>query len=89
MKNLTSPAKKERTTVIRGSGFYVPPQVVTNEMMGRIMETNDDWVVPRTGIKERRFVAPGIGSAELGARAAEAALRDAGLTAEDLSLIHI
>ena len=87
MKNLTSPAKKERTTVIRGSGFYVPPQVVTNEMMGRIMDTNDDWVVPRTGIRERRFVEPGIGSAELGARASEAALTDAGLTASDIDFV--
>jgi len=87
VKNLTSPAKKERTTVIRGSGFYVPPQVVTNEMMGRIMDTNDDWVVPRTGIRERRFVEPGIGSAELGAKASEAALQDAGLTASDIDFV--
>ena len=87
MKNLTTPAKKERTTVIRGSGFYVPPQVVTNEMMGRIMETNDDWVVPRTGIRERRFVEPGIGSAELGAKASEAALLDAGLTGADIDFV--
>ena len=87
MKNLTPAPKKERTTVIRGSGMYVPPQVVTNEMMGRIMDTNDGWIVPRTGIKERRFVAPGIGSAELGTRAAEAALADAALTPEDVDLI--
>ncbi len=87
MKNLTLPPKKERTTVIRGSGFYVPPQVVTNEMMGRIMDTNDDWIVPRTGIKERRFVEPGVGSAEIGAHAAEAALENAGLTADDIDFV--
>jgi len=87
VKNLTPPPKKERTTVILGSGFYVPPQVVTNEMMGRIMDTNDDWIVPRTGIKERRFVTPGVGSAELGAHAAEAALKDAGLEASDIDLV--
>src|ERR1019366_570403 len=56
-------------------------------MLGRIMETNDDWVVPRTGIKERRFVEPGIGSAELGATASEAALADAGLKAGDIDLV--
>jgi len=67
--------------------MYVPPQVVTNEMMGRIMDTTDEWIVPRTGIKERRYVTPGVGSAEIGARAAEAALADAGLTASDIDFI--
>ena len=77
----------ERTTVIRGSGTYVPPQVITNEMLSRIMETSDEWIVPRTGIKERRFVEPGIGSADLGVKAAQAALDDAGLQASDIDLI--
>jgi len=67
--------------------MYVPPQVVTNEMLGRIMDTTDEWIVPRTGIKERRFVEPGVGSAEIGAKAAEAALADAGLTADDVDFI--
>ena len=87
MKNLTPAPKKDRTTVIRGSGMYVPPQVYTNEMMGRIMDTTDEWIVPRTGIKERRFVEPGVGSAEIGGKAAEAALLDAGLTAADVDFI--
>lgn len=86
MKNLTPPPEK-RTTVIRGSGFYVPPRVVTNEMMSRIMDTSDDWIIQRTGIRERRFVEPGIGSAELGARAARAALEDAGLSVDDVDFI--
>jgi 3-oxoacyl-[acyl-carrier-protein] synthase-3 len=87
VKNLTPAPKKDRTTVIRGSGMYVPPQVYTNEMMGRIMDTTDEWILPRTGIKERRFVEPGVGSAELGEKAAEAALADAGLTAADVDFI--
>jgi 3-oxoacyl-[acyl-carrier-protein] synthase-3 len=87
VQNLTPAAKKERTTVIRGSGMYVPPQVVTNAMLGRIMDTNDDWIIPRTGIRERRFVEPGVGSAEIGAKAAEAALADAGLGAGDVDFI--
>ncbi|HQR47135.1 MAG TPA: 3-oxoacyl-[acyl-carrier-protein] synthase III C-terminal domain-containing protein, partial [Thermoanaerobaculia bacterium] len=86
MKNLTPPPKN-RTTVIRGSGMYVPPQVVTNAMMSRIMDTSDEWIVPRTGIRERRFTAPGVGSAEIGAEAARAALADAGLAAEEIDLI--
>ena len=87
MKNLTPAPDKSRTTVIRSSGMYVPPQVVTNEMMSRIMDTSDEWIVPRTGIKERRFVEPGIGSAELGAKAAEAALAEAELEAKDVDFI--
>jgi 3-oxoacyl-[acyl-carrier-protein] synthase III len=67
--------------------MYVPPQVVTNEMLGRIMNTTDEWIVPRTGIKERRYVTPGVGSAEIGAKAAEAALADAGLSASDIDFI--
>jgi 3-oxoacyl-[acyl-carrier-protein] synthase III len=67
--------------------MYVPPQVVTNEMLGRIMDTTDEWIVPRTGIKERRYVTAGVGSAEIGAKAAEAALLDAGLAASDIDLI--
>ena len=54
--------------------MYLPPQVVTNAMLSRIMNTSDDWIVPRTGILERRFVADDVGSAELGAKASEAAL---------------
>lgn len=73
--------------MVRGSGIYVPPQVVTNEMMSRIMDTSDDWIVKRTGIRERRFVEPGIGSAEIGAKAAEAALADAGLLAADVDFV--
>lgn len=77
-----------RTTVVRGSGSFVPPGVVTNEMLSRIMDTSDDWIVPRTGIRERRFIdQEGWGSAELGARAAEAALADAGLAADDVDFV--
>ena len=86
MKNLTPPPKN-RTTVIRGSGMYIPPQVVTNEMLSRIMETTDDWIIQRTGIRERHFVERGVGSAELGTYAARAALADAGLGIDDIDLI--
>ncbi len=86
MKNLTPPPER-RTTVIRGSGFYVPPCVVTNEMLSRIMDTSDDWIVPRTGIRERRFVERGVGSAELGAHAAREALADAGLSIGDVDFV--
>jgi len=76
-----------RTTVIRSSGSYVPPQVVTNEMISRIMDTTDEWIVPRTGIRERRFGAPGVGPAELAEHAARRALEKAGLAPKDIGLV--
>ena len=51
------------------------------------METSDDWIVPRTGIRERHFAPPDVGSAALGVKAAEAALADAGLTASDIDFV--
>jgi 3-oxoacyl-[acyl-carrier-protein] synthase-3 len=56
-------------------------------MLSRIMDTSDEWVVPRTGIRERRYVEAGVGSAELGANAARAALEDAGLAASDIDFV--
>ena len=41
---------------ISGTGFYVPPRVVTNDDLSKIMNTDDEWIIERTGIKERRWV---------------------------------
>lgn len=62
--------------VIIGTGMAVPDNVVTNEDLARIMDTSDDWIASRTGVRERRFVDDGVGSASLGAEAARAALTD-------------
>jgi len=67
--------------------MYVPPRVYTNEMMSRMMDTTDEWIVQRTGIRERRFADPGTGSAHLGALAAEEALRNAGLGPDDIDFV--
>jgi 3-oxoacyl-[acyl-carrier-protein] synthase-3 len=80
-------SSKQRTTVIRSSGSYLPPQIVTNEMLSRIMDTTDEWIVPRTGIRERRFVERGVGPAELAEHAARAALERASLTPADIDLV--
>ena len=77
----------QRSTVIRSSGSYLPPQIVTNEMLSRIMDTTDEWIVPRTGIRERRFVTPGVGPAELAEHAARKALEKASLTPADIDLV--
>lgn len=65
--------------VLAGTGIATPPRVVTNDVLARAMDTNDAWIVERSGIRERRYVEKGIGSSDLGAEAARAALADAGV----------
>src|SRR5450759_1292607 len=67
--------------------MYVPPHVFTNDMMARMMDTTDEWVIQRTGIRERRFAPAGTGSAQLGVEAARAALANANLTPSDIDLV--
>ncbi|MFY9551066.1 MAG: beta-ketoacyl-ACP synthase III [Thermoanaerobaculia bacterium] len=75
------------TTVVRGSGAFVPDGVVTNARLSRLMDTTDEWIRQRTGIEERRFARRGQSSSALGAEAARRALADAGLEARDIDLI--
>jgi 3-oxoacyl-[acyl-carrier-protein] synthase-3 len=79
----------ERRSRILGVGSHVPARVVTNDELSRLMDTSNEWIVERTGIKERRWVAPGEGPAELGAAAARRALADAELTAADIQMIIV
>ncbi|PRP97487.1 3-oxoacyl-[acyl-carrier-protein] synthase 3 protein 1 [Enhygromyxa salina] len=74
---------------ISGTGFYVPPRVVTNDDLVREynMETSDEWIQQRTGIRERRFAADGVGSADLGVEASKMALEAAGVDPWDLDMI--
>ena len=70
------------TTVVRGSGMFVPEGVVTNARLARLMDTTDEWIRQRTGIEERRFARRGQSSSVLGLEAARRALADAGLAAD-------
>ncbi|WP_052551513.1 3-oxoacyl-ACP synthase III family protein [Enhygromyxa salina] len=74
---------------ISGTGFYVPPRVVTNDDLVReyAIETTDEWIEQRTGIRERRFAADGVGSADLGLEASKMALEAAGIAPHDLDMI--
>jgi len=72
---------------IIGTGRALPPRVVTNEELTRRMDTSDEWIVQRTGVRERRYVDPGTGSSHLGAEAAQKAIANAGITADDIDLI--
>ncbi|MBE6825560.1 MAG: ketoacyl-ACP synthase III [Oscillospiraceae bacterium] len=71
---------------IIGTGMYVPEKVVTNDDLAQIVETNDEWITKRVGIKERRISETEFTS-EMGAKAAQAALDNAGCTAADVDLI--
>lgn len=71
-------------TMITGTGIGLPPHVVSNEKLSRIMDTSDEWIRTRSGIEQRYFAAPGQGSAELGTEAARNALAAANRQAEEI-----
>lgn len=73
--------------VLAGCGIAVPPLEVDNHMLSRIVETNDEWIRERSGIKTRYYVEPGVPSSELGAEAARNALDDAGVDAAEIDYI--
>ncbi|MFM7428548.1 MAG: 3-oxoacyl-ACP synthase III family protein [Flammeovirgaceae bacterium] len=73
---------------IVGLGHHVPDTVITNEYLSTLMETNDAWVVERTGIKERRWIDPAVDTVgNMGAKAARMALQRANLTEKDVEFI--
>jgi 3-oxoacyl-[acyl-carrier-protein] synthase-3 len=73
--------------VFAGSGIAVPPRVVDNERIAKVMETSDDWIRERSGVVERRYVEKGVASSDLGAEAAKAALADAGMEAGEIDYL--
>ncbi len=77
----------ERRAVLAGSGVAIPPHEINNEMLSRIVDTNDAWIRERSGIATRHYVDPGVGSSDLGAEAAKAALADAAMQASELDYI--
>jgi 3-oxoacyl-[acyl-carrier-protein] synthase-3 len=74
---------------IRGLGAYLPAQVVTNDDLALRLDTSDEWIRTRTGIRERHYAAPDEATSDLAVHAARAALEDAGLTAEDVDVIIV
>lgn len=76
-----------RPVRIAATGMYVPPRVVTNKDLEAMMETSDEWIVQRSGIRERRWVDPGTTTSDLGAEAARRALEMAGLQPSDIDMI--
>ncbi|WP_425392476.1 3-oxoacyl-ACP synthase III family protein [Ekhidna sp.] len=77
------------TSIIAGLGHYVPDNVVTNEDLSKMMDTSDEWIVERTGIKERRWIDPATDDSPstMGTKAARMAIKNAGLVPDDIDFI--
>ena len=73
--------------VIAGSGVCIPPNRVSNEMLARIMDVDDDWIRERSGVETRYYVDEGTSTSDLGAAAAEQAIKSAAIDKNDLDLI--
>lgn len=74
---------------VLGTGKYVPERILTNQELETMVETNDEWIVTRTGIRERRIAAEGQATSDLCYEAALIALTNAGITADQLDLIIV
>jgi 3-oxoacyl-[acyl-carrier-protein] synthase-3 len=74
---------------IVGTGSYLPERVLSNFDLEKTLDTSDEWIVTRTGIRERRIAGEGEYTSDLGTRAAEQALDMAGLSAQDIDLILV
>jgi 3-oxoacyl-[acyl-carrier-protein] synthase-3 len=81
--------ENKRKIKIIGIGSYTPEKVLTNADLEKIVDTSDEWIMTRTGIKERRIAADDQATSDLGIEAGRLALEDAGLTADDIDLILV
>jgi 3-oxoacyl-[acyl-carrier-protein] synthase-3 len=71
----------------RSIGAYIPPKIMTNADFEKIIDTSDEWITKRTGIKERRIAEDNINPSDMGAKAAEQAIERAGIAKEDIDLV--
>jgi len=92
-KSFTNPRAahgfRGRTCSILSVGAYVPEKVLRNTDLERMVETSDEWITSRTGIKERRIAAEGEYTSDLATRAAQLAIERAGISAEEIDLIIV
>ena len=76
-----------RPTRIASLATYVPPRILTNADLEKLVDTNNDWIMQRVGIRERHIAEPGIATSDLGKEAALAAIERAGITPDDIGVI--
>jgi len=81
--------KTPRTVSIIGTGSYVPEKIITNDDLSRMVDTTDDWITTRTGIKERRIAAKGEDTSDMASKAALRAIEQAGIKAGEIDLILV
>src|SRR5436309_253970 len=72
---------------IIGTGRFVPPDCATNEALARVMDTNDEWIYERTGIRQRYFARPGVGPSDLGTEAARLAMARARVSPDEIDYV--
>ncbi len=80
---------KLRRVKISGLSTYVPPKLLTNADLEKLVETSNEWILQRTGIKQRHIVEPGVATSDLAKEAAEGAMRQAGVTADQIGFIVV
>jgi 3-oxoacyl-[acyl-carrier-protein] synthase-3 len=78
-----------RSVKIAGLSTFVPPRVLTNQDLERLVDTTDEWILQRTGIRERHIVESGVATSDLAEPAARAAIAEAGLTPLDIGFIVV
>ena len=78
-----------RPVKIAGLSTYVPPRVLTNADLEKLVNTSDEWILQRTGIRERHIAEPGVATSDLAKVAAEGAMKEAGITAADVGFIVV
>lgn len=79
----------DKHSIIRSVGAYLPTNVMTNDDLAKIVDTSDEWIVQRTGIRQRHIAAEGENTSDLAAAAGRKALENAGLTPDDIDLIIV
>jgi 3-oxoacyl-[acyl-carrier-protein] synthase III len=84
-----SPDRALRRVRVAGLSTYVPPRVLTNADLEKLVETSDEWILQRTGIRERHIVSEGMATSDMAREAALAAIGQAGLTPADIGFIVV
>lgn len=80
---------KANSAGVLGTGHYVPEKLVTNADLEKMVDTSDEWIRSRTGIRERHFAPEGINTSDMCTIAAKQAMEMAGVTAEELDMIIV
>lgn len=76
-----------RTASILGTGSYIPEKVVTNDDLSKLLDTSDDWIRTRTGIRERHLASEDEGASDMAVKAAQKALDRAGISRDRIDFI--